>query len=304
MPVTPPPHDFGDAFLTQPRPAAPPTGKKGKGGGLGSNLQGMLLLIFVPWLLFVAVQTPFFLIYHHHPLVVGFIVFSGFAISTCFMIINVGRKAGGMWYMFMGLLSIFACLAASVAGFYNYHQNMFNYYSYETLREYTNVLPSEPASGRVDAGKLVFSFDARVDVTRSVGYKASEWYCVAPVLDETSGTRVEYWAAGVDCCTARGDFGCDSAWDWKAKAGVVILRSADYLPSQLDYFHKAIKEAEAAYGFVSSDDALLIRWVSDPIFIQDSFYSAGFGFLVGTAVIYFFVSVMLGALLQVLSKRK
>ena len=36
-------------------------------------------------------------------------------------------------------------------------------------------------------------------------------YCVAPILDPSSTTRVEFWAVGMDCCAERGDFQCGDA---------------------------------------------------------------------------------------------
>jgi hypothetical protein len=51
---------------------------------------------------------------------------------------------------------------------------------------------------------------------------------VAPVLDYANGspvgTRVEYWAAGQDCCGQRADFRCDESWNVAARSGVVMLK--------------------------------------------------------------------------------
>lgn len=299
-----PSHDYGDVFLSTPIPQPKRGAAGGKTKGLSTNLEGMLWLIFVPWLLFVAIQVSFLFLYYHHFLTVWAIVFSCVVLSAVAFLVNLGRKAMIRWYIFMSLLGCNACGISTVAGLYNYHAHAFQYYAFLTKQEYTNVLPTEPADSHVDAGKLVFSHDARVDVTRSVGFKAGSWYCVAPLLDETSGTRVEYWAAGVDCCTARGDFGCDDAWDSRAHAGVVYLRSSDNWPSELDYFNKAKKEAEAAYGFVSSDDALYVRFVIDPIALQDGEFTAAMGFVMAGSFAFFVASVVMGALLQVLSKRR
>lgn len=302
------PSDVGNVFLTKPvpKPSAQADGKGTKKAS--SNVLGMLWLILIPVLLFLIVQFPFFRFYQHHYMLVYGIALGCYLLSFAFIIINTNRKTGGMWYLFLGFLSFFACVSGTIAGMYNYHNNMFFYYSYETKREYLNVLPSEPADGHVDAGKMVFSIDARVDVTRSVGYKSGSWYCVAPILDETSGTRVEYWAAGTDCCTARADFGCDSAWDWRAKSGCVILPSSDILDGWIDtefeMYKKAVKEAEATYGFVSSDDALLMRWVDNPIHFQEMYYTNGVSFMVLSVVFYTLFSVTIGAMLQVFAKKQ
>jgi len=108
----------------------------------------------------------------------------------------------GSWFLSLGLLSLFAVINAVLCGNYNYWNHMFQYWSYDENRAYTNVLPTEPAASHADAGKIVFADTARVDTTRAVGFKMSTVYCVAPILDDTQLDRVEYWAAGTDCCPA------------------------------------------------------------------------------------------------------
>merc|ERR550537_821201 len=157
---------------------------------------------------------------------------------------------------------------------------MFPYYAYDENRSYSNVLPTEPAEAHADAGKIKFSHTARVDTTRAMGYKAGSVYCVAPILDDTQLDRVEYWAAGIDCCPSRGDFNCDDAWNPKAKSGVVILDSNALIPTKHDFYMKAAKEAEAAYQLSSAEEPLFVRWVADPQGIQDDYWRAGVGFLV------------------------
>lgn len=301
--------DIGNIFLTKPVPKPTgPDGKQGRGGTRSSNMFGMVMLILTPCCLFLIIQIAFFTWYCRHYMLVYGIVLGCFMISFAFVIINSSRKQPGSWYLFLGFLSLFACISGTFAGMYNHHNHMFYYCSYDTKREYLNVLPSEPADGHVDAGKMVFSIDARVDVTRSVGFKSGSWYCVAPILDETTGTRVEYWAAGTNCCTARADFSCDASLDWRAKSGCVILKSSDILDDWIDtefeMYKKAIKEAQATYGFVSSDDALLMRWVDHPIEFMESYYTAAVSFVFGSTMAYFLFSVVVGALLQVFSKKR
>merc|ERR1719235_1022190 len=144
-------------------------------------------------------------------------------VSFVFMVLEMSGRMGGQWFMFLGTLGFVAVIFGTLAGLYNYHTHMFQYWSYDENRSYTNVLPSEPAAAHGDAGKMVFANTARVDTTRAVGYKAGTTYCVAPILDDAQLDRVEYWAAGIDCCPSRGDFVCDDAWNPKAKSGVVVM---------------------------------------------------------------------------------
>merc|ERR1719420_845955 len=129
--------------------------------------------------------------YHHYDVIVWCLVLAFVMVSFIFIILS--SRMAGAWYTLLGMLCIIACGNASLAGLYNYHTHMFQYWSYDENRAYTNVLPSEPASAHADAGKIVFANTARVDTTRAVGYKAGATYCVAPILDDTQTDHVEYW---------------------------------------------------------------------------------------------------------------
>jgi len=294
----------GDAFLTHVKPAggkAAP-GKK-KGTANDSVALGMLLLTFVPWAFFFTVSCLFAFAYHQHRLLVWALVFSFGGLSFMFMVLDARNKSGGSWYLFLGLLCFFAVVSSAFAGLYNYDTHMFQYWSYEENRLYTNVLPSEPALAHLDAGKIIFSPDARVDTTRSVGFKAGAVYCVAPILDDIQATRVEYWAAGTDCCGQRADFSCDASWDAGARSGVVVVDNNSFLSTHRDYYMLAVEEAEAAFDLVSAKKPLFVRWVSDPQEVQDDFWRSGIGFLVAECCVYLLISLLFGSVMQ-LSSRK
>jgi hypothetical protein len=215
-----------------------------------------------------------------------------------------GKPKGREWYAYLGSVCFIATLAGAILGYYCYHSFMFQYNSFEERRMYANVLASEPASTKVDAGKLVFSTDARVDISKSIGFKAGNFYCVAPILDEDMDTRVEFWAAGVDCCSYRGDFSCDDAWDPKARSGAVIFEdSSELVPSERAFFEKARKEAEAAYNMASSDDSIFVRWVKDPEAVQERYWKDATGYLTFTIAVYLVISIMFGVGLHYLSTR-
>merc|ERR1719161_641458 len=130
-------------------------------------------------------------------------------------------------------------------------------------------------------------------------------------------TRVEFWAIGVDCCPARGDFSCDDAWDPKSKSGIVMLGAESeggssagkqgfglkFWDSPREYYLQAVREAEAAYSLKSTTKPVLLRWVRDPQAIQDDYWRSGIGFLVASICVYLLLSIIVGAILQMWSKR-
>lgn len=265
-------------------------------------------LITIPWLMFFMINILFAFLYHHSGMVTWSFTAIFLAISIIFIVLNrQPPRDWGNWFLYLGIMSIFACIVGVWSGIYNYQENILRYYYYEEGRAYTNVLPSEPAAAHSDAGKITFSNNARVDTTRAVGYKKGVVYCVAPIMDDTQTARVEYWAAGTDCCLQRADFNCDDAWNNQAKSGVVLVDQEDYLVKNNWGIHamfmKAVKEAEAAFDIVSSEDPLFIRWVKDPQTIQDDYWRSAIGHLFASAGVYLLLSIIAGAMLQMAAGR-
>merc|ERR1719301_428071 len=166
-----------------------------------------------------------------------------------------------------------------ILGMYDHYEFMMTYWSYNEYRVYTDVLPSEPAAAHADAGTMVFTEDSRVDTTKALGYKAGTVYCVAPILDDSQAARVD-------------------SWDPKAKSGVVIIDNGSPVTNKFDMYMKAVHQAEAAYSVVAAPKPIFVRWVTDPVKVEEEFWTWGVGFLVVTAAIYLFVSIILGGLLH------
>jgi hypothetical protein len=259
-------------------------------------------LIALPWLIFVAITVLYTVLYHHYREVVWLVSLGGLALS--FMFMSLAGRMDGRWYLFLGVLCSISVVMGNVWGFYNYHEYMLQYWAYDQNRLYTNVLPSEPAAAHADAGRIIFADSARIDTTKAVGFKAGDVYCVAPVMDETQTSRVEYWAAGVNCCKQRADFNCGSASDPSAHQAVVILDTNSFMASDRDYYVKAVKTAEAAYDIVSAPAPLFVKWVSDSKEVQQDYYKAGVGTLLIGIFVYLLLSVVLGVAGSVMSRRQ
>lgn len=283
----------------------------------GNQPMGLAVLIGVPWLMFSIVSCLFGMAYHHYAFAVWLVVLAWVLLASIFLVLDARKRMGGAWFRFLGILCLFATVNGVLLGSYNYWTHLFQYWSYDENASYTNVLPTEPARALSDAGKIVFSTTARVDTSRALGFKVSSTYCIAPILDNTQMQNVEFWAAGIDCCPARGDFSCDDTWDPKSRSGVVLLGAMPEDASaaaakggslQLwhpvrDYYMQAVRAAEAAYSLTSSKEPLFVRWVRDPQAIQDDYWRSGVGFLVASVCVYLLLSIIVGAILQMWSKR-
>lgn len=258
----------------------------------------VVMLVLVPWSIFTVISCLFAFVFHFHMFVVWIFVTVCAIIGKLFLALHPARnEAKGPAYLYMGLLILFATFMATLLGGYNYYEYMNFYYGYSDLRVYTNVLPTELASAHLDAATMVFTEDSRVDSTKALGYKADQVYCVAPIMDDTQAARVEYWAAGVNCCSQRGDFNCDDAFDPDAKSGVVVLSPSSWFPTDHSMYMKAVKQAEAAYGLVSSPTPLFVRWATDPLSMENEFWEGGMSFLIITVAVYFGVSIILGGMM-------
>jgi hypothetical protein len=264
---------------------------------------GAGLLIFLPWLTFVLLCFLYAYVYHHFREVVWLASVGFIALAAIFM--SLSSRMDGRWYSFLGILTLIAVVAGNIVGVYIYSQFFLQYWAYDMNRTYTNVLPSEPAAAHADAGIIQFAASARIDTTKAVGYKSGQVYCVAPVMDETQTSRVEYWAAGDDCCKQRADFTCDSAADPSAQQGVVIFDANSwFFQSRREYYELAVKQAEAAYDIVSAPDPIFIRWVSNGKEVQTEFAYYGKAFLVSAGAVYLLVSVFLGLACAMSSKNQ
>lgn len=266
----------------------------------------MALLALVPWSLFALIGVLYVVFYHHYAYgviagVVACVFFGMFFIVTY---LKSGPLAS-LWYLAIGLLVLLAVAVGTCCGNYNYWDHLFQYWSVEEMRTYSNVMPTEPAASHPDAGVLIFSKDARVDTTRAVGHKLGTSYCVAPILDEQNLDHVEYWAAGIDCCGSRADFSCDDAWDPDAKSGVVILDTVAqpggkapegtfrFWGKERDMYLRAIKDAEATFLLTSADNPIFVRWTASPHAMQAELWRGAMGMLGASILIYLITSIIL-----------
>ncbi|CAK0871502.1 unnamed protein product, partial [Prorocentrum cordatum] len=198
------------------------------------------------------------------------------------------------WQFYTVAMCLVAIVAATVVGVFTYGEFLGKYWNARGSHSYANVLPSEDAAGYADAGKLVFAEEARLDVSRALGYKDVNVYCVAPVLDDAPLAEVQFWAVGVDCCEQRGSFDCDDAWDSDARSGVVV--------SPLHGWHSqyalAVRQAEHAFELASAQEPVFVRWVVDPEKVTRNYFHFGVGILVVAVAAYGVLSCVVAHFLK------
>jgi len=172
-----------------------------------------------------------------------------------------------------------SCLGVGAGGLHTYYAHVQPMMALESMRTYSNVYPQQPGLAFNDAAYVEFASSTSVDVSKAVSFKSlnSGFYtfCAAPIVDAQNTGHVEFWAIGVDCCGAAGDFECDSVSESGAQKGWVMRgpdesdllynRLGKYLaPPQTrrDLLMETMHKAEGLYEITSGEEPVLVRWTS------------------------------------------
>jgi len=241
------------------------------------NIVALLVALFVPWLIFCAMYwTMSFSLHYRNPFLCYFLVLVGLCVVLiigllAFNAMRSKQEASSTnyyhtptWLVFLFATCLLAWLLGSVAGDINFFHHAEPYYDITNLNTYPNVDPSLMRGQQLmDAGRIMFTEGTSLDLSRSMGFKNLELYCVAPIVagkDPKHIPSYDFWAVGMNCCSgSRADFHCGEFNNAKAAAGLRLMRD-----DQRAYFRLAVQQAEAAYN-IKADHPLFFSWMQDPI---------------------------------------
>lgn len=180
------------------------------------------------------------------------------------------------WMFFLAFLCGLAWLIGVILGTSNYSSNMKPYYVMSGLNYYPGVDPSTSGESHIDAGRVLFQPGSHLDLSRAMGVRISETYCVAPVVNKNHpkglDVQYDYWAVGVGCCSSvqpQAKFTCPGAQNRLANGGLRLMED-----SQRPYFRMAVQEAEATYK-IRAKHPIFLRWMEDPTAKMLSWSDAG-----------------------------
>lgn len=243
------------------------------------------LLVFLPWLLFLLTLLLWLVLKHTWEAAVTFIVAVQIVLSlACVAVGQVGKDHFKYPIFGLGVLCLLATVAALLVGMYGWDNYARQYWWTVSGPVYSDISPTTAADTYLDAAVLNFRTSANltleasaVDTVRSAGFRDTDIYCVAPVLSgpalKSSITRVQYWAIGINCCENVGNFHCDDSRNAEGSAGVVMLNGG--MPCagcNKNKFSAAVSKAETLFDFVSSPNAVFVRWVTTSSSISSSLY--------------------------------
>mmetsp|Transcript_16110 Transcript_16110/g.35517 ORF Transcript_16110/g.35517 Transcript_16110/m.35517 type:complete len:292 (+) Transcript_16110:104-979(+) len=241
------------------------------------NLVAILLNVFVPWVVFcVLFALVSFSFHYQHPtwtwvfVVLGYV---GVLAMAMFTWRTKQRNGDPMWFGFAVLALFVAVTLAALLGDMNFWYNMQPFYDIENLNTYPNVDPSvDRGQQRMDAGRVYFAQDSRVDVSRAMGFKNLDIYCVAPIIKGSSKPDTyDFWAVGINCCSGTSpDFRCGQYANPRARSGLRLMRD-----DQRPFFRLAVQQAEAAFK-ITAAHPLFFYWMQDPVAEMNAYRDEGF----------------------------
>lgn len=233
------------------------------------NLAAICINLLVPWLLYIAVTALLgFSMPVLQPVLCNALLLLCFLFvsSTGYFLYHSWRlKADGRgsptWAMFLFLSSLLAFGAAYLVGSYSFATTMQPYFEVMNLNAYPSVDPKNYTGQKLmDMGMVTFTDNATIDLTKAMGFKSFDTYCVAPVVSSEGQMSVyDFWAVGVNCCKSRGaEFACGDSSNAKAHSGLRLM--SEELRA---FFRLAVQQAEAQYG-IRTSQPIFLYWMQDP----------------------------------------
>jgi len=259
----------------------------------------LAILILLPFGMFSGITLAFLFFWHTHYefVALGTLMCAAYCIVMC--VTDLHTTTGGKRKLFLGALGLIQIVGGFCFGLTMYSDHTYYYNTMMDRRVYTNVLPSEPAQGHTDAGRVYFAQDSKIDIEKSVGFKSGNTFCVAPIVSSHVSAAVSFWAVGLDCCTARAQFWCPFISNKWARGGAVIM---DAPPTSVNtnnkmMFEHAAKQAAAVYSLVVAEHPIFVQWDINPDNIMMAYWQAGLdlttkGLLIDAGICIVFAVIM------------
>lgn len=230
------------------------------------NIVGICINAFFPFFMFATLYCAMSFKFHYqNPTMCWLIAFALFFVSVLMLVYaKRGRKRDRepAWLMFTSLSCVFAVIFATVFGNLNYVFNLLPYYEIDSLNNYPSVNPANDwGQMMMDAGRIYFADGTGIDMQKASSFKATDLYCVAPIVNgEEKMSHYDFWAVGVNCCSGvSSDFRCGQFNNPKARSGIRLLWD-----SQRAFYRLAVQMAAAQFQ-LNAPHPLFFEWIQDPV---------------------------------------
>eukprot|EP00930_Biecheleria_cincta_P087999 TRINITY_DN77241_c0_g1_i1.p1 TRINITY_DN77241_c0_g1~~TRINITY_DN77241_c0_g1_i1.p1 ORF type:complete len:309 (-),score=38.68 TRINITY_DN77241_c0_g1_i1:155-1081(-) len=272
------------------------------------NLIAILVNLLVPWVYFCFVCWAWSYWPHYEVPIfacccsvgVGLMI-AGF---SCYLAYQCkAAQTDPKWYSFFAFAMIAAALFATLLGDMNFKSYMEAVYDQKSMMSYPNINPAETHGQQMmDAGRMFFTEGSGLDLRKSMSFKNSDTYCVAPIVSgEDQLASYDYWAVGVNCCEGQNPrFKCGEYFNRHARAGLRLTGVVN--DERRPFYRLAVQQAEAAYN-IRAEHPMFFYWVQDPLMMTSIWSSAAFTSLVTGCIAHFlFNSCCVGLAVIVFSK--
>lgn len=191
-------------------------------------------------------------------LVSGYTMFLSSATSQVLFVICVLVICLQIWQSWQrssrsGMLVCLCILMAMLIGFMwgdHIHTRFIRPYDdLVNLNNYPSVHPGQYTGQQLmDAGQIDFVAGSHLDLSKSIGFKNEDIYCVAPIVgpgqNAGNATTYDFWAVGTNCCSGHAaDYHCGEFNNPSAHKGLRLMRD-----DTRNFFRLAVQEATAAYN--------------------------------------------------------
>lgn len=285
------------------------------------NLVPITLGLFLPWLIFcITLAMLSFSMHYKLPglcltvvltmACVGGIICIQSAYTLIRMwtndsVLEVPDREGPSWMLFISSSVLVALLCAISLGNRNFWNNMQPFYDLKGLGTYVGVDPLKMRGQELmDAGQVTFEPGTQLDLTRSVGFRNQDTFCVAPITSSVvSGSSspqasYDFWAVGKNCCSGNvGDYRCASH-SKRLHAGVRMVRDDDRA-----FYRLAVQQAQSAFN-IKAVHPLFFHWVEEPNAAIEGYRLNGYRFVLVGMFGYFAFQMLFVTFVALLLSRK
>eukprot|EP00439_Symbiodinium_sp_Y106_P048478 s377_g6.t1 len=201
-----------------------------------------------------------------------------------------GLDSQPMWYTFFAASLGLAVVMGAVLGDYTFLSTMEAALDFQNLSSYPAVDPARQKGQQLmDAGRVYFASDSKLDFEKSMSFHDFDEYCVVPIVSGTDTlASYDFWAVGVNCCNGpKQQFRCGEYGNLHARSGLRYLDEG-----KRQFFRLAVQQAEAAYG-IQAKHPLFFTWTQDPLMLVTSKVEAAWRFYYFTVAAHFFTNLSL-----------
>jgi len=258
----------------------------------------MCELVLLPWFLLALVMLCYLIAGANGQIAVLWIMPSVLLLIITYYI-GTKYSLGDSDEVVLGFLLMMAVIIGTGVGLFGNFTSLQELHRINQGASFFNVLPSEPAASKLDASSIVFVNGTRVNTGEFFGFTDASSalapvYCVAPITSgEVGFKRIEYWAAGINCCGPNKPFTCGKVQSQNAQGGLLLAPELQEGEGG-KFFERAIHGALDKYGLVGGNDYILLNWMPDPVKYRDDLWHGGWKLFAVFGGVYLIISAMVG----------